>query len=214
MDKLDSKEDPDIIIGYNIFGFDYPFMFNRACENKCKNEFMKLGRNKYNHSVELSETSIVLASGAYDLRYPSMDGRLQIDVFTYMRKEFILPNYKLDFVSSHLISDKIKSYINNEDDNTCKIYTKNIKGITLDSFVHFQIINHSDDDYENGAKFRVIKLCDDGFVINGNLHGLKDKNIKWGLAKDDVTPQDIFRMTNEGPDQKGIIAKYCMQVVI
>ena len=209
--NLIQKEDPDIIIGYNIFGFDYPFMFNRACENKCKNEFMKLGRNKYNHSVELSETSIVLASGAYDLKYPSMDGRLQIDVFTYMRKEFILPNYKLDFVSSHLISDKIKSYINNEDDNTCKIYTKNIKGITLDSFVHFQIINHSDDDYENGAKFRVIKLCDDGFVINGNLHGLKDKNIKWGLAKDDVTPQDIFRMTNEGPDQKGIIAKYCMQ---
>ena len=95
-------------------------MFNRACENKCKNEFMKLGRNKHNHSVELSETSIVLASGAYDLRYPSMDGRLQIDVFTYMRKEFILPNYKLDFVSSHLISDKIKSYINNEQDNTCK----------------------------------------------------------------------------------------------
>ena len=32
-----------------------------------------------------------------------------------------------------------------------------------------------------------------------------------GLAKDDVTPQDIFRLTKEGPNEKGIIVKYCIQ---
>jgi hypothetical protein len=37
------------------------------------------------------------------------------------------------------------------------------------------------------------------------------KHVKWGLAKDDVTPQDIFRMTNEGPNERAIIAKYCIQ---
>ena len=37
------------------------------------------------------------------------------------------------------------------------------------------------------------------------------KKVRWGLAKDDVTPQDIFRMTNEGPDERAIIAKYCIQ---
>ena len=31
------------------------------------------------------------------------------------------------------------------------------------------------------------------------------------MAKDDVTPKDIFRMTNEGPDERAIIAKYCIQ---
>ena len=30
-------------------------------------------------------------------------------------------------------------------------------------------------------------------------------------SKDDVTPQDIFRLTNEGPEEKAIIAKYCIQ---
>lgn len=208
--KLIQKEDPDIIIGYNIFGFDYLFMFDRACENNCEEEFMKLGRNNKKNKIELSETSIVLASGAYDLKYPAMDGRLQIDVYTYMRKEFQLPSYKLDFVSSYLISDSVKSYVNLED-NTCKIYTKNMKGITLRCFVHFEIVNHSNDDYEGGKKFKVIDIQHDGFVIEGNLHDLDDKKIQWGLAKDDVTPQDIFRMTNEGPDQKGIIAKYCIQ---
>ena len=37
------------------------------------------------------------------------------------------------------------------------------------------------------------------------------KQVKWGLAKYDVTPQDIFRMSNEGPNERAIIAKYCIQ---
>ena len=103
-----------------------------------------------------------------------MEGRLQIDVFTYMRKEFILPSYKLDYVSSYLISDKVKSYCNyvEEDDETaetCHIVTKNIKGITLGCFVHFEIINHSNDLYENGKKFKVVDIEEDGFIIEGHL---------------------------------------------
>jgi DNA polymerase delta subunit 1 len=31
------------------------------------------------------------------------------------------------------------------------------------------------------------------------------------LAKDDVTPKDIFRMTNGSSDDRGVIAKYCIQ---
>ena len=215
--KLIQQEDPDIIIGYNIFGFDYPFMYDRAKENYCVNEFMQFSRTKLDEKKELDETSIVLASGAYDLKYPPMEGRLQIDVFTYMRKEFILPSYKLDYVSSYLISDKVKSFTNyvEEDDEsveTCKVVTKNMKGITLHCFVHFEIINHSNDLYEDGKKFKVVELEDDGFVIDGHLdEDLEHETIQWGLAKDDVTPQDIFRMTNEGPHEKGIIAKYCIQ---
>ena len=140
-----------------------------------------------------------------------MEGRLQIDVFTYMRKEFILPSYKLDYVSSYLISDKVKSF-ENISDNKCNIQTKNIKGITLNCFVHFEIINHSNDLYEQGKKFKVIQIEKNGFIIEGHLsEELKNETIQWGLAKDDVTPQDIFRMTNEGSHEKGIIAKYCIQ---
>ena len=40
---------------------------------------------------------------------------------------------------------------------------------------------------------------------------MKTKIVKWGLAKDDVSPQDIFRMTNEGPTARSVIAKYCIQ---
>ena len=38
-----------------------------------------------------------------------------------------------------------------------------------------------------------------------------NKKLRWGLSKDDVSPQDIFRMTNEGPKERYLIAKYCIQ---
>ena len=212
---LIQKEDPDIIIGYNIFGFDYPFMFDRSKENNCEEEFMNLSRKNETYEedddIDLSKTKIVLASGAYDLKYPNMEGRLQIDVFTYMRKEFILPSYKLDYVSSYLISDKVTKFQNLEETNNCIIHTKNTKGISANCYIHFEILNHSNELYQNGKKFKVLTLGENGFVIEGLLEGLENQTIQWGLAKDDVTPQDIFRMTNEGPDEKGIIAKYCIQ---
>jgi DNA polymerase elongation subunit (family B) len=204
--KIIQKEDPDIIIGYNIFGFDFKFMYERAKENDCLTEFMRLGRNKI-YGTELQETSIILASGPYELKFIPMIGRLEIDVYTYMRKEFTLESYKLDFVSSYLLGDKIKSFENQGD--KCVIQSKNNKGLAPGSYVHFEIINHSTDPYEDNKKFRVCEVRKDGFIIEGNID-CKDK-MRWGLAKDDVSPQQIFEMTKQGPDERGIIAKYCIQ---
>ena len=38
--ELVQREDPDIIVGYNIFGFDYQFMFHRALENNVEDDFL------------------------------------------------------------------------------------------------------------------------------------------------------------------------------
>jgi DNA polymerase elongation subunit (family B) len=38
-----------------------------------------------------------------------------------------------------------------------------------------------------------------------------NKKVRWCLAKDDVTPKDIFRMTNGTADDRSVIAKYCIQ---
>ena len=106
--ELIQKEDPDIIIGYNIFGFDYEFMFRRAQENNCALEFLKLSRKKdeicavpikkdleeeflTQKDYNLEHTKIVLASGEYDLRYARMSGRLQIDMYAYFRRILIYP---------------------------------------------------------------------------------------------------------------------------
>jgi DNA polymerase delta subunit 1 len=85
-------------------------------------------------------------------------------------------------------------------------------GLQVDSFIHFEEINHSSDYYKNGDKFRVtsVNKAECWFEIEGH-ESPSAKAVKWGLAKDDVSPKDIFRMTNEGPSARAIIAKYCIQ---
>jgi len=200
------REDPDIIIGYNIFGFDYKFMHERASELECLDEFMDLGRND-TFSRDLEVSKIVLASGPYDLSRILMDGRLQVDLYTHIRKEFNLSSYKLDFVAGYLLSDSLKRYENHGD--TCRIWSQNLKGIDVGSYIHFEINNHSGDLYEDGKKYKIIHMEKDGFVIQGQIHC--EEKMSWGMAKDDVSPKEIFELTKGTADDRGIIAKYCVQ---
>jgi DNA polymerase elongation subunit (family B) len=205
------REDPDIIIGYNIFGFDYAFMCDRAKETNCYNDFLKLSRNK-NKECEVKDSTLQIASGSHALKYIDMPGRVSIDLYNYFRREFNLESYKLDFVGGNFIGDKINDFVNI--DETCKLISTNLSGLQVGNYINFQEIGHSIDYYEDGTKYIVsaIDHTKNEITINGNLNLNKEKIMKWCLAKDDVTPQDIFRLTETGnPDDKAVIAKYCIQ---
>ena len=215
------RENPDIIIGYNICGFDFEFMFRRSLENSCENEFLKLSRNKgefcgardYNTGkICIKESSIVIASGQHDLRYIDMKGRLQIDLYNYFRRDFNLTSYKLDYCAGYFIGDGVKKLEHLPSGNT-KIVSSNLMGLENGNYIHFEESSHSTDTYTDGAKFKVtnVDLADKSFEVEGHESPDMTKSVRWGLAKDDVTPQDIFRMTNEGPAERAIIAKYCIQ---
>ena len=220
--NLIQRENPDIIIGYNIFGFDYEFMFRRAEENNCVIPFLKLSKNideicgtlcKDSGKFRIEETSIHIASGQHDLKYIKMDGRIQIDLYNYFRREENLTSYKLDYVSGYFIGDLVKDKEYNSDNNTTIIYTTNITGLLIDSFIHFEEIGHSIDYYNQGEKFIVtnINSINSSFQIKGHILETEGKKLRWCLAKDDVTPKDIFRLTNGSADDRAIIAKYCIQ---
>ena len=220
--QLIQKENPDIIIGYNIFGFDYEFMFRRAIENNIVNSFLKLSRNRdemcasrdYKTNVlKIEESSIVIASGQHDLRFIKMNGRLQVDLYNYFRRDYNLTSYKLDYVAGYFIGDSVKKIEYNEDKNRTLVYTKNITGLEPGSYVNFEESSHSTDYYKEGKKCLVEHIDYENSIIEiaGNETPDMTKHVKWGLAKDDVTPQDIFRMTNEGPNERSVIAKYCIQ---
>jgi DNA polymerase elongation subunit (family B) len=223
--NLVQRENPDIIIGYNIFSFDYEFMFRRSQELGCVEEFLKLSRNKdelcanidyKTGKTEIDKSSITLASGTYDLSIVKMNGRLQIDMLNWFRRTENLTSYKLDYVGSHFIGDVVKSLEQCREETSgidiTRIKTSNMTGLQVESYIHFEEINHSSDYYKDGQKFKVCKINkqEGWFEIIGheNPHA---KVVKWGLAKDDVTPKDIFRMTHEGPTSRAVIAKYCIQ---
>lgn len=227
--RLINDENPDIIIGYNIFGFDYEFMFKRAKELNCLDDFLRLSRNlneiccstgNYNNKNErkLDGNMIILASGQYNLKFIKMNGRLQIDLYNYFRRDYNLTSYKLDYVSGYFIGDIVKKieYIESHeipDNKYTKIYSKNLTGLENGSYINFEELSHSSELYKDGKKFEVINvnLNENSFMINGIETPDMTKMVKWGMAKDDITPQDIFKMTKEGPRERSIIAKYCIQ---
>jgi DNA polymerase elongation subunit (family B) len=218
--QLIQRENPDIIIGYNIFGFDYEFMFRRAQENQCVSEFLKLskirneicGSNK-DGKYEIEETSIHIASGQHDLKYIKMNGRIQIDLYNFFRREENLSSYKLDFVAGHFIGDFILNKTYDQENNLTTIKTTNLTGLLIGSYIHFEEIGHSIDYYNNGEKFIITSLDLEKsiFTIRGEIIQIEEKKLRWCLAKDDVTPKDIFRLTNGTSDDRAIIAKYCIQ---
>ena len=219
--KLVQRENPDIIIGYNIFGFDYQFMFHRAEETGCVNEFLKLSRNKdeicatkdnETGKYKMEESSIQIASGQHDLRFIKMNGRLQVDLYNFYRREANLTSYKLDYVAGNFIGDFVKKLEHISSGET-EIKTGNMTGLLVGSFVHFEEICHSVDYYDDGAKFIVtfVDKPNGKFKIEGHVSPDTSKKVRWCLAKDDVTPKDIFRMTNGTADDRAVIAKYCIQ---
>jgi DNA polymerase elongation subunit (family B) len=233
--ELIMRENPDIIIGYNIFGFDYEFLFRRAEENHCVNEFLEMTRrigeksgkvNYHTNTVDdIEQTSVVLASGEYNLRYFKMTGRLQIDMYTYMRRDFNLPSYKLDDIAGQFIGDDIKKIelVGGGDGGDggeaplTHLYTNNITGLHVNDYIHIEITGFTTDYYGEKHKIAAIlppteEIQQTRLVIAGHhTIDIKNKQIRWGLAKDDVSPQDIFRLANEGAQSRAIVAKYCIQ---
>ena len=214
------RENPDIVIGYNIFGFDYNFMFLRAQETGCASKFIEISKLKDHVCGTLDEntgkydiehSSITLASGTHDLGYIKMPGRIQLDLYNHFRREENLVSYKLDYVAGHFIGDFVTNleHINEE----TRIKTKNMTGLLVGSYIHFEEIGHSTDYYEAGAKFMVTSIDHETktFVISAKVTPDMSKKVRWALAKDDVTPKDIFNLTRGDAKDRSIVAKYCIQ---
>ena len=235
--KTINSENPHIITGYNITGFDFEFMYKRSKELKCVDEFLKLSRNKNEVCIskdwrseyrdklaknkvdstkdykDIETNKIVLASGEYNLKFIKMPGRIIIDMCVIFRKEFTLSSNKLDFTSSYFISDVITKVICDSINNNTKIYSKNLTGINVGSYVKFDELGFSNNLYKKGKKFEIIEINknEQWFVIEG-LEELDLTNYKynWGLAKDDVTPQEIFKLANGSDYDRWTVGKYCL----
>ena len=208
--------DPDIITGYNIFGFDYNYMFKRSEELQCLEEFSKLSRIRDKSSTELVEKTLSSSAlGENNLTYIQMEGRVQLDLFKIIQRDHNLVSYKLDYVAETFINDTITHINNNNNNNNNNNSTLTIKGIVNLNLGNYITININNDKYKKGQKLKIIDIdyTNNTITINDNINTIFDKQNKyeWTLAKDDVSPNDIFRFQNQGPDERKIIAVYCIQ---
>jgi DNA polymerase delta subunit 1 len=71
----------DVITGYNIFGFDFSFLFTRAVMAKCAPSFYNLGRIRNTPSNIVFKNLSSSALGDNTLKLLPMPGRFIFDLF-------------------------------------------------------------------------------------------------------------------------------------
>jgi DNA polymerase delta subunit 1 len=100
---LIEKLDPDVITGYNIFGFDFWFLYERARELGLEEQFCKLGKTLGRKSEYVEKSLSSSALGDNILKIFDMDGRVLIDIMKVVQRDHKLDSYKLDHVANHFM---------------------------------------------------------------------------------------------------------------
>ena len=204
---------PDILCGYNIFGFDDAYIEGRITKLGILDEF-ELSRKKTDawgdKKFETKKTE--LAAGKFDLRYLTIRGRLGVDLLLNMRREHNLDNFKLDNVAFTFLRDKVVKYEDNQ------ITTKSTRGLRNGNYVRFELVGNTNDPVYDGEKFEVYEVSKQGFKIKSDEILFTDftveemKHLEWSFSKDDVSPQEMFELHRRGgPDGRARIARYCIQ---
>lgn len=106
--------DPDFVTGYNIFGFDFEYMYKRSKILNIEHNFMKLSRihetnNIYRHCRYAIDFISSSAMNDNELKYILMPGRVLIDMMKVIQKEYKLQSYTLNNVA--------KTYLNSQKDD-------------------------------------------------------------------------------------------------
>jgi DNA polymerase elongation subunit (family B) len=208
----------DILIGYNIFGFDSKYIHDRLVElvgiagTKGIMEPLSCLRSRPPRLDEKFLSSS--AMGDNTMWILSSPGRLQIDLLPYVRRNHNLDSYTLDNVSATFVSGAVNGgLLPVADDPTLfRFATKSTKGTVVGRYITIM-------DAEND---RVVERCAVVGVepkaltvrIEGGAAQLAENGgvpARWAQVKDDVSPKDIFRLHRGDDSDRATVARYCLQ---
>jgi len=211
--NLIQRLNPDVITGYNINGFDFEYIKDRAKKFGILKEFSKLSRIIGEESPWKEKQLSSSAMGDNLLKYFDMGGRIIIDLMKVLQRDAKLDSFKLDNVSSYYIKESIKGkeVVN----KTTIITTNSVYGIKEDQYVNI-VFNDGLTDNKHDEKYKIINIdsVNKKITINGIIpEELFENNNKvfWCHAKDDISPNELFKLYKGSDDDRAIIAKYCLQ---
>ena len=102
--EIVNREDPDVFIGYNIFGFDYDYMNTRLTDVGMEWENVGRLENKGCEMKELAWNSS--AYGFQRLRVFDCPGRISVDMLPLIKRDHKLPMYNLSAVGKHFLGEE------------------------------------------------------------------------------------------------------------
>jgi DNA polymerase elongation subunit (family B) len=211
------KTDPDILIGYNIFGFDSKYVWERLESLVGKEQTLAITAPLTalrSRPTKLEEKFLSSsAMGDNTMHFMNSAGRLQIDLLPYIRRNHNLDSYSLDNVSATFVSGSVKSLTQSPTaSDQFVVATKSTKGTLPGRFI--TLMDDENDRLVEKAEVLAVEPTRLIIRIKGGADALKEHGTtasKWAQVKDDVSPKDIFRFYKGTAKERGIVARYCLQ---
>ena len=219
------ERNPDVLVGYNVFGFDEKYISDRAeelgiadCEelqglNRLHTEGACLDIRQEQPDFKIEEKFLSSSALGDNFMYIwTMWGRLQVDLYHHVKRNAVLPSYKLDDVAKTYMSGKFKS-------------------IEYQPAAGALVMRATSADAKPG---RFICLIDGmGETITEKLRVLKNEDgliymeysppfgeeddeqwrdaAKWVIVKDDMPYEELFACHRREPADRARVAAYCVQ---
>ena len=103
--KFFRSTDPDLLIGYNIVNFDFPYLINRAAKLGVE-DFPYWGR-MIGSKLRMKDTTFSSkAYGTRDSKEITIEGRVQFDLMQAVQRDHKLSSYSLNSVSAHFLGEQ------------------------------------------------------------------------------------------------------------
>ena len=197
--KFIEKLDPDIMTGYNIWGFDWEYIYKRAetgngglVPSYHDILYRKLQRLKpeYSNNIKVELTIQDLSSSALGvniLKYIDIEGIVQIDLLKVVQRDHKLDSYKLDNVAKHFMKQQ-------KVDLSPKELFKNFKDGSSDKIKEIAVYCIMDCKLVND-------LINQLQVITNNL----------GMSNVCVVPFSYLFLRGQGIKIFSLVAKFCRE---
>jgi DNA polymerase elongation subunit (family B) len=217
-----TERDPDILIGYNVFGFDEKYVWDRAEELGVQYSEEIQGLNRLvedGGQMKLEEKFLSSSAiGDKNLYMWATQGRLRVDVMFYICRSTPLPSYKLDevtktYMSGGLVGVERVDQSGHEDELLLQV-----KGSWGDARPG-RYVCLLDETGESLTEKMPILAHKKGELrvrwVGRPEDDIEDEAWKdatqWVIVKDDVSPAELFKLHTGSAADRARVAAYCVQ---
>lgn len=183
--EMIQRLDPDVLIGYNIFGFDMKYVWERAQEVGAEDCFA-VGLGRLNKRACILDERKLSSSALGDniMHTFDLDGVVLIDLLKVMQRDHKLDSYKLDHVAATFLGDR-------KDDLKPREIFDRFQGDADDRCV-------------------IARYClQDCALVNRLLHKLKVLENNVGMGNVCSVPLSYLFMRGQGIKIFSLVAKEC-----
>jgi len=210
------EKNVNVFVGYNIFGFDERYVWNRL-QHLNLTDFEEI--QKLSHLFEegkpmkLIEKRLASSALGDNMLYMwDTPGRLRIDLLGHIKRKAQLPSYKLDSVAAVYLSGKMSGVSRlpeGQGEGRWLIKTKQKKDARVGRYI--QLLDELGEDLTD--KMEILEITADGFVVVSEepLEAVAGEAVQWAVVKDDVSPAEIFKLHRGSDADRAKVAAYCVQ---